>query len=430
MAVIGRPNVGKSSLINVLLAQKIAAVSAKPQTTRRRQLGILSSPDVQIVFVDTPGLHVPQHKLGDYMNQEAVESLKDADLILWLLDASVPFTREDNLIADRLNALRQRAQVLMMLTKIDLMDEDASKSAKSNRWNSFRQMTLSVFSNGKEGIDAFLPQITFMPVGESFFDDETVTDYFERDIAAELIRESVLSFIRDEVPHCVAVRVDGYEERGDEGAYIEATIFVERDSQKGIIIGKGGEMIKKIGTQARKEIETMSGRKVFLSLHTKVNKNWRNDSDALQLMGYAVSKERDNVHLALFCGGGVRLPGLGMHLERLESSVVHCQTCHPDVSHPVDGAGERLARRNVVVRHGIVPFIARGYCPDAQCALLYGGIGSFLLAHSAYLIGFNQASSTIQLGIFMVAVTVGLVASVVLRLIRPGIMRLPTANAF
>ena len=119
-----------------------------------------------------------------------------------------------------------------------------------------------------------------------------MTDYFERDIAAELIRESVLLYIRDEVPHCVAVRVDGYEERGDEGAYIEATIFVERDSQKGIIIGKAGEMIKKIGTQARKEIETMSGRKVFLSLRTKVNKNWRNDPDALQLMGYAASREK------------------------------------------------------------------------------------------------------------------------------------------
>ena len=128
VAVIGRPNVGKSTLVNALLAQKIAAVSAKPQTTRRRQLGILSSAEVQVVFVDTPGLHVPQHKLGDYMNQEAVESLHDADLILWLLDASVPFTREDNLIADRLNALKQRAPVLMILTKIDLVDEETIKA--------------------------------------------------------------------------------------------------------------------------------------------------------------------------------------------------------------------------------------------------------------------------------------------------------------
>lgn len=294
VAVIGRPNVGKSSLINVLLAQKIAAVSAKPQTTRRRQLGILSLPDAQVVFVDTPGLHVPQHKLGDFMNQEAVESLKDTDLILWLLDASVPFTREDRLIADRLNAFRKRAQVIMVLTKMDLVESGALTDKKQQALELFpANDILPVSSVTKDGVEELLKQIiTFMPVGDSFFDDETVTDYFERDIAAELIRESVLLYIRDEVPHCVAVRVDGYEERGDEGAYIEATIFVERDSQKGIIIGKAGEMIKKIGTQARKEIESMSGRKVFLSLRTKVNKNWRNDPDALQLMGYAASREK------------------------------------------------------------------------------------------------------------------------------------------
>ena len=293
VAVIGRPNVGKSTLVNALLAQKIAAVSAKPQTTRRRQLGILSSPEAQIVFVDTPGLHVPQHKLGDYMNQEAVESLHDVDLILWLLDASVPFTREDNLIADRLNALKQRAPVLMILTKIDLIDEDAFKTREKQALELFpADDIIGLSAMASTGMDVLLPRITsYMPVGESFFDEETVTDYYERDIAAELIREAVLSFIRDEVPHCVAVRVDTFEERGDEGAYIEATLFVERDSQKGIIIGKGGEMIKKIGTQARKEIENMSGRKVFLSLKTKVNKNWRNDPNALQLMGYTFSKE-------------------------------------------------------------------------------------------------------------------------------------------
>jgi GTP-binding protein Era len=293
VAVIGRPNVGKSTLVNELLEQKIAAVSAKPQTTRRRQLGIISTPEVQIIFVDTPGLHVPQHKLGDYMNQEAIESLHDADLILWLLDASVPFTREDKLIADRLGALKQRAPVLMVLTKIDLVDEASLSLRQKQAVELFpADDILMISSVSKTGISALLPRITgYMPEGESFFDEDTVTDYYERDIAAELIREAILLFIRDEVPHCVAVRIDAYEERGEEGAYIEATIFVERDSQKGILIGKGGEMIKKIGTQARKEIELMSGRKVFVSLKTKVNKNWRNDPDALQLMGYAFSKD-------------------------------------------------------------------------------------------------------------------------------------------
>ena len=294
VAVIGRPNVGKSTLVNALLEQKIAAVSAKPQTTRRRQLGIISTPEVQIVFVDTPGIHVPQHKLGDYMNQEAIESLLDADLILWLLDASVPFTREDKLIAERLTALRQRAAVLMILTKVDLVDEATLALRQKQALElSPADDILALSATTKTGMESLLPRIiSYMPVGESFFDDETVTDYYERDIAAELIREAVLFFIRDEVPHCVAVRIDTFEERGDEGAFIEGTIFVERDSQKGIIIGKGGEMIKKIGTQARQEIESMSGRKVFLSLKTKVNKNWRNDPNALQLMGYVVTKEK------------------------------------------------------------------------------------------------------------------------------------------
>lgn len=291
VAVIGRPNVGKSTLVNTLLEQKIAAVSPKPQTTRRRQLGILSTPGEQVVFVDTPGLHVPQHKLGDYMNQEAADALLDADLILWLLDASEPFTREDHLIAERLGALKKHPAVLMALTKADLADQETLALRQKQAVDLYpAEDVLFLSAVNKTGLDELLARIIrHMPVGESFFSDDTVTDYYERDIAADLIRQSVLQFIRDEVPHCVAVRIDAYEERGEEGAYIEGTIFVERDSQKGIIIGKGGEMIKKIGTQARKEIEEMSGRKVFLSLKTKVNKNWRNDPEALKLMGYTQS---------------------------------------------------------------------------------------------------------------------------------------------
>jgi GTP-binding protein Era len=288
VAIIGRPNVGKSTLVNALLEQKIAAVSAKPQTTRRRQLGILTTPSEQVIFVDTPGLHVPQHKLGDFMNQEAVEALLDADLILWLLDASEPFVREDHLIAERLNTLKKHPPVLMALTKADLASQETLAQRQKQAVDLYPgEDVLFLSAVNKTGLDELLARIVnHMPVGEPFFSEDTVTDYYERDIAADLIRQSVLQFIRDEVPHCVAIRIDTYEERGEEGAYIEGTIFVERDSQKGIIIGKGGEMIKKIGTQARKEIEEMSGRKVFLSLKTKVNKNWRNDPEALKLMGY------------------------------------------------------------------------------------------------------------------------------------------------
>ncbi|MCX6054098.1 MAG: GTPase Era [Chloroflexi bacterium] len=293
VAVIGRPNVGKSTLINTFLDQKIAAVSAKPQTTRRRQLGILTLPGVQVVFVDTPGLHVPQHKLGDFMNQEAVESLKDADLILWLIDASVPITAEDQLIATRLQSIKKRPPTLIVLSKVDLITEEILFERKKQSLALFpAEDMLAISSIHKSGLEDLKKKVlTMLPIGEYFFDEDTVTDYRERDIAAELIRESVLTFVRDEVPHCIAVRVDQYEERGEEGAYVEATLFVERDSQKGIVIGQRGEMIKKIGTRARQEIETMSGRKVFLDLRAKVNKNWRNSSDALHLLGYTIGKE-------------------------------------------------------------------------------------------------------------------------------------------
>ncbi|PKO00330.1 MAG: GTPase Era [Chloroflexi bacterium HGW-Chloroflexi-4] len=294
VAVVGRPNVGKSTLINTLLDQKIAAVSAKPQTTRRRQLGILTTETSQIIFVDTPGLHVPQHKLGDFMNQEAAESLHDADLVLWLVDASSPISAEDKLIADRLNAIRKRPPVLMTLSKCDLISEDTLLERKKACLELFPANDMVAISSlTKEGLEELKSKIlASLPLGEHFYDADTITDYYERDIAGELIREAVLEFVRDEVPHCIAVQVDQFEERGQEGAYIVGTIFVERDSQKGIIIGQKAEMIKKIGMRARQEIEAMSGRKVYLDLHVKVNKSWRNSADALKLLGFAGGKEK------------------------------------------------------------------------------------------------------------------------------------------
>ncbi|EKD89149.1 MAG: hypothetical protein ACD_34C00174G0001, partial [uncultured bacterium] len=294
VAVVGRPNVGKSTLINTLLDQKIAAVSAKPQTTRRRQLGILTTETSQIIFVDTPGLHVPQHKLGDFMNQEAAESLHDADLVLWLVDASAPISPEDKLISDRLNAIRKRPPVLMTLSKCDLISEDTLLERKKACLDLFPANDMVAISSlTKEGLEELKGKIlATLPLGEHFYDADTITDYYERDIAGELIREAVLEFVRDEVPHCIAVQVDQFEERGEEGAYIVGTIFVERDSQKGIVIGQHAEMIKKIGMRARQEIESMSSRKVYLDLHVKVNKNWRNSADALKLLGFAGGKDK------------------------------------------------------------------------------------------------------------------------------------------
>lgn len=292
VAVIGRPNVGKSTLINTLLDQKVAAVSPKPQTTRRRQMGILTTEKMQAVFVDTPGIHKAQHKLGDYMNDEALSSIADADMVLWLLALDEPFTPEDSAIGEKLASIRRLPPVFMVLTKVDLVDEVKLEEARKAALALYpAKDMLEISSFNKKGFDQLLSTIyETIPVGDPFFDEETVTDYYEKDIAAELIRESAMYFLRDEVPHCLAVRIDEFAERSEDKAFIEATFFVERDSQKGIVIGQGGEMLKKIGMRARQEIESMSGRQIFLSLRVKVNKNWRNSPDALHLLGYEKEK--------------------------------------------------------------------------------------------------------------------------------------------
>jgi GTP-binding protein Era len=276
-------------MINALLNQKIAAVSPRPQTTRRNQLGILTTDAVQIVFIDTPGLHIPRHKLGEYMNEEAAGALIDADVILWLVDISQPLTEEDALIAERFKAMKDRPAVLLGMNKVDLVSTDelpARVEAAQALLADAPSLLLSAV-NGM-GLDHLQNElIARMPEGEPYYDLEQVTDLYERDIAADLIRVAALIHLREEVPHGIAIRIDEYTERGDSGAFIAATLFVERDSHKGIVIGEGGSMLKKIGSAARKAIEEMSGRKVFLELRVKVNKNWRDDANALQLFGYA-----------------------------------------------------------------------------------------------------------------------------------------------
>jgi GTP-binding protein Era len=276
-------------MINALLNQKIAAVSPRPQTTRRNQLGILTTDAVQIVFIDTPGLHIPRHKLGEYMNEEAAGALIDADVILWLVDISQPLTEEDALIAERFKAMKDRPTVLLGMNKVDLVSTDelpARVEAAQALLADAPSLLLSAV-NGM-GLDHLQNElIARMPEGEPYYDLEQVTDLYERDIAADLIRVAALIHLREEVPHGIAIRIDEYTERGDSGAFIAATLFVERDSHKGIVIGEGGSMLKKIGSAARKAIEEMSGRKVFLELRVKVNKNWRDDANALQLFGYA-----------------------------------------------------------------------------------------------------------------------------------------------
>jgi GTP-binding protein Era len=293
VALVGRPNVGKSTLMNALLGQKVAAVSPRPQTTRQRQLGILTTDEAQIVFMDTPGIHKPVHKLGEFMNQVAEDTLKDADLILWLVEANNNPTPEDTRIADKLREMKDLPPLVLAVNKLDLTGGYDLSERLDKIQRLYPQGKLMQFSASTgAGLDQLLAEILKnLPEGEPFFDPDQVTDYYERDIAAELIREAALLNLREEIPHGVAVRIDDFEEREDGSAYIHATLFVERESHKGIVIGKGGEMMKKIGSSARKEIEDMSGRKAFLDLRVKVNQNWRNKPDALRWLGYVRDKE-------------------------------------------------------------------------------------------------------------------------------------------
>jgi GTP-binding protein Era len=295
VAIIGRPNVGKSTLVNALLGQKIAAVSPKPQTTRKRQLGILTSEKYQLVFVDTPGIHKAQHKLGEFLNREAEDAFEGMDVILWLVDGSARPTEEDSQIGLLLNKLPRRTSLVLAANKMDLVSAEAlsrnleAYQASVRRDAKAISISAAQNQNLKELIELL---VSLSPFRAAEFDEEQVTDSYERDIAADLIREACLHKLREEVPHGVGVRIDEFKERENGMLYIGATIFVERDSQKGILIGEGGNMMKALGSAARKEIEEMGGRKVFLELRAKVLKDWRNDENAMMRLGYKTGKKR------------------------------------------------------------------------------------------------------------------------------------------
>ena len=287
-AVAGRPNVGKSTLVNALLGQKVAAVSPKPQTTRVSQLGILTSEASQVIFIDTPGLHQPHHKLGESMNAVARDALQDADVILWLVDAGQPPHEEDQIITVHLAELTNLPPVFQVLNKSDLINAEVLAQRKTEYAKLFprvRQMAVSALTGAGLG-EMLAAVIAELPETEALYPADQVTDQYEREIAADLIREAALQYLREEVPYAMAVRVEQFQERGESGAFISATLFVEKESQKGIVIGKGGVMLKTIGQSARAAIESMSGRKVFLELRVKVSKNWRSNPAFLKQMGF------------------------------------------------------------------------------------------------------------------------------------------------
>lgn len=289
VALAGKPNVGKSTLVNRYVGQSIAAVSPRPQTTRRNQLGILTLPQAQLIFIDTPGIHQPRHRLGARMNAWAEQALRDSDLVLAMFDLSSSPDDEDHHVAERVLQAAADRPVLLALNKVDAVPQEEADRRESEYASLLAEAEPHAVSASRgEGCDRLLDRlVALLPAGPRYYPPDQVTDAFERDIAVDLIRSACLRLLRHEVPHSVAVRLDEYQERGEGGAYLAATLFVERESQKPIVIGKGGKMLKEIGSLARREIEALTGRRVYLYLRVKVEPGWRDDEAALERFGYA-----------------------------------------------------------------------------------------------------------------------------------------------
>jgi GTP-binding protein Era len=286
MTIIGRPNVGKSTLMNYLVGQKIAIMSDKPQTTRNRIQGVLTGSDYQIVFLDTPGIHKPKHQLGRYMVEVALKSLQEVDGILHVLDASQEVGAGEAYILELL--ARVKTPVFLVINKIDLVPKNSLLAiiADMSRRYPYREI-IPVSATTGENMDRLLSVLVDqLPPGPSYYPEGVVTDQPERFILAEIIREKVLLLTREEIPHAVAVQVEELTRRDENNIYLAAIIYVERDSQKGVIIGKNGKMLKEIGSQSRLEIENLLGNKVYLELWVKVKPGWRKRDLDLRLLGY------------------------------------------------------------------------------------------------------------------------------------------------
>lgn len=286
VAVVGRPNVGKSTLMNALLGQKVAVVSDKPQTTRNTIRGVLTLEHAQIVFLDTPGLHKPLHKLGEYMVKSAFQALEDVDLVLWLVEAG-KWTTADNHILEELSGVQQ--PVILVANKADQVSS-AEQEAFLEQVAEKRSFAASLAVSALEGtnLDELIDLIVErLEEGPKYYPDDWLSDQPERFIVAEFIREELFLRTEQEVPHSIAVDVDEIKEDAEKNLLrIRATIYVERDSQKGIVIGQGGRMLKEVGTNARLQMERLLGARVHLELWVKVKKDWRNKPGALRELGY------------------------------------------------------------------------------------------------------------------------------------------------
>lgn len=285
VTIIGRPNVGKSTFLNATLKQKVAIMSDKPQTTRHKIQGIYTSDTAQIIFIDTPGIHTPKNKLQDFMMKQSFSATKDTDIILWMVDASAAFMHGEQFILDYLK--KKQVPVILVINKLDLLTKEKLLECIvgwQHRFDFLDIVPISALAN--ENIDRLIEVIEKqLPNGPLYYPSDQVSDHPERFIMAELIREKILQLTREEIPHSVAVVIEKITTEKNK-VHVDAVIIVERDSQKRIIVGKNGSMIKEIGILARQDIENLLGTRIMLSTFVKVEKNWQNRSRQLMDFGF------------------------------------------------------------------------------------------------------------------------------------------------
>ncbi len=289
VSVIGRPNVGKSTLLNSIIGEKISAISSKPQTTRQNITFIHTDEDAQIIFLDTPGIQKPKNKLGEFMLTESKEGIEDADVITYIVDTSKKIGRAERSIIDILKEYKGKLPIILLINKVDTIRKDElleiiSMYAEEEIFDDI--IPISAMKN--DGVDIYLEILKkFLKPGPMYYPEDMITDKNERFIVAEIIREKGLMYLNEEVPHGLAISIEKFKKRADKNMYdIDANIYVERDTHKGILIGKNGSMLKRIGTEAREEAERLLDAKVNLQIWVKVEKNWRDRDNLVKRFGY------------------------------------------------------------------------------------------------------------------------------------------------
>ncbi|EMB9402439.1 GTPase Era [Staphylococcus pseudintermedius] len=286
VTIIGRPNVGKSTFVNRVIGHKIAIMSDKAQTTRNKIQGVMTQQDAQIVFLDTPGIHKPKHKLGDYMMKVAKNTLSEIDAVMFMVNVNEEIGRGDEYIMEMLKTVK--TPVFLVLNKIDLVHPDAlmPRIEQYQRYTDFAEI-IPISALEGHNVDHFINVLkSYLPEGPQYYPDGQISDHPEQFVVSELIREKILQTTSEEIPHAIGVNVERMTQESEDRVHIEAVIYVERDSQKGIVIGKGGKKLKEVGKRARLDIEHLLGSKVYLDLWVKVQKDWRNKSSFIKQMGY------------------------------------------------------------------------------------------------------------------------------------------------